>query len=571
MSTFDSQTGKLAPQSILIQRYLITQLAGRGGMSAIYLALDMKMNRRRVAIKEMSQENLDDEERKEAMARFEQEAHLLGTLQHPNLPRIYDAFGAGGRSFLVMDYIDGKTLLQLLQEAGQPLSVDQVLHYADQLCDVLAYLHQQNPPIIFRDLKPTNVMVTQEGRVYLIDFGIARFFKEGQPQDTMVLGSPGYAPPEQHGSGQTNQRSDLYALGATLHCCLTNRDPYNADNRFSFAPVRQFNPQVPPELDLLVMRMLALDEDQRPASAFEVKQALARIRQQIWRQNSSAHIPAVPAPTSAPTQYVKQAQPVYQPTEPALGQAEPQGRLILSATPVPVTPTAGPRPAYPSYPNQHYPVPPPTSTAVSARQSFIRTHVWTPGFILVFLLLLALTVGGSLLAFNISQPYANNPGAGLDHATEAALAILALIVSFSMIAMTRSFMAVLIILLSVAATLAACFAFLLQTLRDIQPPTQGSSTQLFAQLGAPEINQILTYGLLAAGIISLLWLFRPPFTWSDRVWILLFSGAVCACAYLQISYQDGEINKHLFLLGALIVLIQGILVTGQMERKRKPI
>src|SRR5579885_400406 len=382
MSIFESQTGKLAPQSVLIQRYLIVRLAGRGGMSAIYQALDMKMNQRRVAIKEMSQENLNDQERQEAMARFQREAHLLGTLHHPNLPRIYEAFGAGGRSFLVMDFIDGKTLLQLLQDAGQPLPVDQVLHYADQLCDVLLYLHQQNPPIIFRDLKPTNVMATRDGHVYLIDFGIARFFKEGQAQDTIMLGSPGYAPPEQHGIGQTTPRSDLYALGATLHCCLTSRDPYHSADRFAFAPVRQFNPQVPEALDQLIMRLLSLDENQRPASALEVKQELARIRQQMREQNSSGRIPAVSAASSAPTQYVQpQARPAFQATQPALSQTGPQEKLVLHGSPElassPVATQIG-RPPHPV----HTATPPPIA----------RTQVWTPGFIVVFLLLLLLTV-----------------------------------------------------------------------------------------------------------------------------------------------------------------------------------
>ena len=554
MPTFENQTGKLAPQSILIQRYLILQVVGRGGMSAIYLALDMRTNRRRVAIKEMSQENLDDAERQAAMARFEQEMRLLSTLSHPNLPRIYDAFGAGGRSFLVMDYIDGKNLLQLLQEAGQPLSVDQMLHYADQLCDVLSYLHGQRPPIIFRDLKPMNVMVTQEGRIYLIDFGIARFFKEGQSQDTIALGSPGYAPPEQHGGGQTSPRSDLYALGATLHCCLTNRDPYHAPERFSFAPVRQFNPQVPEALDALIMSLLALDENQRPASALEVKQALARIRQQMWVQTSSARMPAVPAMTAPSAQYSQPPQPVYQATLPAAGQSRPQEKLILHAPGSPSDPAKRGQPpaAYPFYP-----------PASASRSAFERTHVWTPGFLLVFFLLLILTVSGSFLTFNISSPYGTNNNAGLDHATEAGLAALALLVAFTMIGMTRSFTAALLILLSVAATLTAGSAFLLQTLRDIQP-----SAQILTQLSFPQLNQLLTYGLLGAGIVSLLWLFRGPFTWSDRFWIFLFSAAICACAYLQMQYPDNNQNKHFLLLGALIVFVQTILMTGQMERRR---
>jgi serine/threonine protein kinase len=560
MSLFESQTGKLAPQSILVQRYLILKVVGRGGMSAIYQALDMKMDRKRVAIKEMSQQNLDDTERQEAMARFQQEAHLLGTLKHPNLPRIYDAFGAGGRSFLVMDYIDGKNLLQMLQEIGKPLPVDQVLHYADQLCDVLAYLHAHHPPIIFRDLKPTNVMVTQEGHIYLIDFGIARFFKEGQPQDTIALGSPGYAPPEQHGSGQTSPRSDLYALGATLHCCLTNRDPYYSSERFSFAPMRQFNPFVPNELDQLVMRLLSLDETRRPASALEVKQSLAHIRQQIWKQQSGARIPAAPAlaaPSPTPTQFAQPPAPAF--PSPALApvQHAPQEKLVLRATPAPPVhggpPSYNPRPDFTPYP-MHPPSPP--------RQGPLgRTHVWTPVFVLIFFLFLLVTIGGSFLTFTIPNPYGPTNNAGLDHATEAGLAVLALIVCFTMIVLTRSLMAVLIVLLSVATMLVAGAAFLLQTLHDVQP-----SAQILTQ--AP-VNQLVSYGLLAAGIVSLLWLFRLSFTWSDRFWIFLFSAAICACTFWQIQYPDSEPHKHFLLLGALIVFIQTILLTGQMERQRR--
>lgn len=561
MSTFESQTGKLTPQSILAQRYLILSVAGRGGMSAVYLALDMKMDRKRVAIKEMSQQNLDDTERQEAVARFQQEVHLLGTLQHPNLPRIYDAFDTGGRSFLVMDYINGKNLLQLLHEARHPLPMDQVLHYADQLCDVLTYLHAHHPPIIFRDLKPTNVIATQEGQIYLIDFGIARFFKEGQPQDTIALGSPGYAPPEQHGSGQTGPRSDLYALGATLHCCLTNHDPYYSSERFSFAPMRQLNPQVPEELDHLVMRLLALDETRRPASALEVKQALTNIRQQSWKQLSSVHLPVAPAlaaPSSAPTQYVQPPVPAFQATQPAVRPAGPQEKLILRANPASPLPGGAPPPSYnPGQAIPSYPAQPPSPAAWQAHE---RTRVWTPGFLCAFALLLLLTVGGSILTFNIPNPYGPANNAGLDHATEAGLVALALIVCVTTVALTRSLMAVLTVLLSAATMCVAGTAFLLQTLRDLQP-----STRVLAQ--AP-INQLITYGLLATGIVSLLWLFRLCFTWGDRCWILFCSTATCACAFAQIQYPDSEPTRHVLLLAALIVSIQTILLAGRMERQR---
>ncbi|HET8842230.1 MAG TPA: protein kinase [Ktedonobacteraceae bacterium] len=578
MSTFESQkTGKLAPQSILIKRYLLVQLIGRGGMSAIYLSLDLQRDRSRVAIKEMSQENLDEEELTEALARFQQEARLLKQLQHPNLPAIYDAFNTGGRSFLVMDYIDGKTLLQLLQEGDKPLPVNQVINYAEQLCDVLAYLHQQKPPIIFRDLKPTNVMVTPQGRVCLIDFGIARLFKEGQSQDTVVLGSPGYAPPEQHGSGQTNPRSDLYALGATLHCCLSNRDPYNAPDRFTFAPVRRFNPLVPPELDALTMRLLELDENKRPASALEVKQALREIRQHLQQQSEEAAktvvAPLTPRPTEMPTQYAFSAPANHQATQavtPALEQTPPQqGPLILRSTPIPPSQGAvnqGGPPSYPGpggYPGQNYPA---YSTPGQANrtQPTKATRVWTPGFITVFLVLLLITLGGSSLIFTVLYPAISSTTARLDHPTEAGLVAVALILSFLMIAMTRSLIAAIIIILNVVAMFGAGFAFLLQTLRDIQP-----SAQIFSPLGPTEVNQIITFTLLGAGIVLLFWLFRLPFTWGDRIWLFFFAAAVCICAFIQFLYHDDAVEKHLFLLATLILFIQGTLTAGQMERKRK--
>src|SRR5438045_7443964 len=188
----------------------------------------------------------------------------------------------------------------MLKDTGvRPLPVVNVLDYAIQLCDVLMYLHSHNPPIIFRDLKPTNVMVKGNGHVMLIDFGIARFFKEGQAQDSVFLWAPGYAPPEQHGTSQTNPRSDLYALGATLHCCLTGREPFHAADRFAFPSVYQINPLVPVELDQLIQRMVSLVEQQRPNSALEVRQALLKIKQQASDDTTGLD----PVMASAPTQY----------------------------------------------------------------------------------------------------------------------------------------------------------------------------------------------------------------------------------------------------------------------------
>ena len=146
-------------------------------------------------------------------------------------------------------------------------------------------------------------MPAERGEVWLIDFGIARFFKEGQLQDTVLLGSPGYAPPEQHGIAQTSPRSDLYALGATLHCCLTGKDPYLSREHFVFSPVRQYNPLVPLELDQLIQRLVAVDERQRPASAQEVQQSLNGIRQQAAGDTVQVSPLSPASPAYAPTQY----------------------------------------------------------------------------------------------------------------------------------------------------------------------------------------------------------------------------------------------------------------------------
>jgi len=539
MSTYDNYTGRLSPQSILHQHYLIVGQAGRGGMSAVYQAVDIQSGNRHVAIKEMSQGHLNPDELVAATARFQQEAALLSSLHHPNLPHIYDAFSEGGRSYLVMEYIDGKTLMQMLKASGRRgLPVAQVLDYAIQLCDVLAYLHSQNPPVIFRDLKPTNVMVMENGHVVLIDFGIARFFKEGQEQDTVFLGSPGYAPPEQHGTSQTNPRSDLYALGATLHCCLTGRDPFLAEDRFAFPPVYQLNPLVPAELDQLIQRMVSMDEWQRPTSALEVQQALIRIKQQAAEATTGLN----PFLASAPTQ--------YNPPAPAPTQAAMHPPTVPVSTP----PTSPPSSAYNQVPS--------LAPTPRARSSSSIAAVWTPRFIALFGLMLALTVVGSIIAFNIPQPYGpNNPGPGLDHAVELGLSVLLILVAIVAIAFVGNGIAIGILVLTALSALLAGFAFFIQTLNDIQP-LPSVLLQLF-----PYANLLLTIGLAAAAIISLLWLTRP-YTLINRIILLVVFGGAAVCAFLQFSSIDTDVLKHIELLISLILLIQGVLIAAQAERVR---
>src|SRR6266550_1689097 len=272
-------TGLLAYNHLLKQRYRIISQVGKGGFGAVYKAADLQFGNRQVAIKEMSQSSLSQQELIEATESFKREALLLAGLTHPNLPRIYEQFTDVGRWYLVMDFIEGETLEEHLSKIkGGHLPVEKVLEIGIQLCMVLEYLHMRQPPIIFRDLKPANIMLTPHGHVYLIDFGIARHFKPGQAKDTTALGSSGYAAPEQYGRTQTTPRADIYALGATLHQLLSGNDP--ADTPFQFASLQLSGHPTLSRLEKLIMQMIEMDTSKRPASIAAIKQELQTISTQ---------------------------------------------------------------------------------------------------------------------------------------------------------------------------------------------------------------------------------------------------------------------------------------------------
>lgn len=271
----------LLPQAMLKQRYVILTQAGRGGFGAVYKAKDIQFGNRLVAIKEMSQSSIDPKNLVEATASFNREAMLLANLTHPNLPRIYEQFTEGGRSYLVMDFIEGETLEDHLEKLGNAkMPIEKTLGISLQLCSVIEYLHTRQPPIVFRDLKPGNLMLTPSGHIYLIDFGIARHFKPGQVKDTTALGSSGYAPPEQYGKSQTTTRADIYSLGATLHQLLTGDDP--SEMPFHFEPLHFTNPLLA-GLDTLVMSMVNVAVNDRPENISTVRQELQRITAQYTR------------------------------------------------------------------------------------------------------------------------------------------------------------------------------------------------------------------------------------------------------------------------------------------------
>ena len=261
---------------LLKGRYRILFLVGQGGFGAVYKVEDTQSGNRPLAMKEINLSALTAQEAIEATGAFNREVHLLSDLTHPNLTRIYDHFTGREHWYLVMDYIEGETLEQHLKRTRSGrLPLREVLDIGIQLCAVLDYLHTREPSIIFRDLKPANVMRTSAGHLYLIDFGIARHFKPGQPRDTIPLGSPGYAAPEQYGRAQTTPRADIYSLGALLHQLLTGNDP--AQNPFRFEPAPLQGQAIPRRLQSLVLQMVEVDVNDRPSSMVVVKQALEQI------------------------------------------------------------------------------------------------------------------------------------------------------------------------------------------------------------------------------------------------------------------------------------------------------
>ena len=287
--------GELLLHTLFWNRYFIMSKVGAGGFGSVYKARDIQGGDRLVALKEVCLLGLHPREMMEATTAFQREVSVLSHLDHPHLPHVYEHFQTRGHCYLVMDFIVGETLEDYQSKApNRSLLLSEVLDIGIQLCLVLDYLHAQQPPIIFRDLKPANIMRTPTGQLYLIDFGIARSFKPGQAKDTVALGSVGYAAPEQYGKAQTTPRADIYSLGAVLHQLLTTRDPSEAP--FRFRPLRPKSPQSPSDpgslsmsmvevlvnkLERLISSMLDLDVNKRPLDVAYVKQELQEMSK-LW-------------------------------------------------------------------------------------------------------------------------------------------------------------------------------------------------------------------------------------------------------------------------------------------------
>jgi serine/threonine protein kinase len=254
---------------------VIQEVIGVGGMGSVYRARDLHFPSvvKLVAVKEMINRAPDPLVRKNIVQNFEREANILATLNHPSIPRIYDYFSADNRSYLVLEFIHGKDLEAIISETGGFLTEERVLGWAIELCDVLSSLHAHKPdPIIFRDMKPSNVMVNPTDHIILVDFGIAKPFQVGQ-KGTMI-GTEGYSPPEQY-RGEAGPLADIYALGATVHHALSRRDP-RLEPPFSFGerPLRKINPAISTELEAVIDTALQYNPEDRFPSAESMKEAL---------------------------------------------------------------------------------------------------------------------------------------------------------------------------------------------------------------------------------------------------------------------------------------------------------
>ncbi len=292
----------LQPNDILRERYKIVGLIGTGGMGAVYLADDVRLKGRQCAIKEtLPRFVFSDEVAKAAREQFYEEASTLARLDHPNLPKVSDYFSAEERDYLVMDFVPGQNLLEVINQARREnhfLDQDVVLEWTEQLCDTLTYLHTRQPPVLHRDIKPANIKLTPDGRLKVVDFGLVKPLDPDDPNTLTGLqgaGSLPYAPLEQYVDylGHTDARSDLYALGATIYHLLTGNTPASAQERFllpeSLPPPKSVNPNISPGVSKAILAAMAPHPKDRPPSI------------DIWRQMLRGSISTAPLGLSQPT------------------------------------------------------------------------------------------------------------------------------------------------------------------------------------------------------------------------------------------------------------------------------
>lgn len=273
--------------TVLRRRYKIVETVGHGGMGAIYRAEDLRLQGRLCAVKEVQPDaSADATAQAQSQEQFYREASVLARLDHPSLPKVSDYFNDARRDYLVMDFVPGRDLKQVIEEARrarQFLEERQVLGWAAQLCDALEYLHGQDPPVLHRDIKPANIKLTPGGVIKLVDFGLVKLLAADDSRTVTVLqgrGTARYTPLEQYGgdTGHTDARSDIYALGATLYHLCTNEAPPEAKQRFlspgTLRPPRLLNPALSPRTERAILWAMEMHPDKRPTAVADFRQAL---------------------------------------------------------------------------------------------------------------------------------------------------------------------------------------------------------------------------------------------------------------------------------------------------------
>jgi serine/threonine-protein kinase len=277
----------LQPGAVLRRRYRIEAPIGQGGMGSVYLAEDLRLEGRKCAVKAVRIDpTIEPALITELQHQFSREASVLARLDHPNLPKVSDYFTEDGLDYLVMDYVSGKNLKELMDEArrsGRCLTEVEVLAWARQLCDALEYMHTQDPPVLHRDIKPSNIKLAPSGLIKLVDFGLVKLLAKDTSQTVTVLqgrGTAAYTPLEQYGEddSHTDTRSDIYALGATLYHLLTNQSPADARQRFlnpeALQPPRQVNQAISETVERALLSAIAMHPDDRPSSMAEFRDML---------------------------------------------------------------------------------------------------------------------------------------------------------------------------------------------------------------------------------------------------------------------------------------------------------
>jgi serine/threonine protein kinase len=258
---------------ILAEKYEIAGILSSGEANTVYLCKEIESGAL-YAIKEIWGGKLPEEEKNIARETFDREIKVLRSLRHPGIPRFIDTFSVGIWHYLVMDFIKGKTLMTVLEEHDYPIPVRSAIRWGMKICEILNFLHNRASPIIFRNLSPSSIILTEKGEIRLIGFGLARFFDDLKAKDTHVLGTFGFAAPEQYGKKQTTPQTDIYSIGTTLYYLLTRENIQ--EFLFNFPSVRKFNSGVPVWLERVLARCLEKEPEKRYKDVNELKSQLEK-------------------------------------------------------------------------------------------------------------------------------------------------------------------------------------------------------------------------------------------------------------------------------------------------------